>query len=118
MSHRFATVNKQSPAAKARRAKYDSAAHRKARIHYAAEIAAGRGRCWRCGRSIPQGTPTAYRGRPGWVVGHDDHDINIIRGAECYPCNHHAATRKGALTTNAKRTSNRPSPAWTPPFRW
>lgn len=105
MAHRFRTANKNTPAAKARRAKYDSSPHRQARKHYGLEIAAGRGHCWRCGQHIPPGTPTAYQGRQGWVVGHDDHDVTIIRGAECYRCNQAAATRKGAQTANTGRAT-------------
>jgi hypothetical protein len=106
VSHRFGTANRNTPAAKARRAKYDSTAHRDARKHYRAEITAGRGYCWRCGTHIPAGTPTAYRGRPVWVVGHDDHNVNVIRGAECSRCNQQAATRKGARTANQGRADH------------
>lgn len=115
--HRFGTVNTNSPAAKARARKYSGPEHRQAGQQYTRDVAAGNARCWRCGQHIPPGTPRAYRGKPGWVVGHDDHDINLIRGIECYRCNHQAATRKGALVANAKR-QQRPRPAWTPPFRW
>ena len=87
--------NNNSPAAKARKAKYNSAEHRAARKHYAAWIAAGRGRCWRCGGHIAPGSD--------WHVGHDDLAVNVLRGAEHARCNKSAAARKGNRIANAKR---------------
>lgn len=84
-----------SPASKARKAKYNSAEHRNARKHYAAWIATGNGRCWRCGRPITPGSD--------WHVGHDDLATNVIRGAEHAACNKTAAARKGNRIAMAKR---------------
>jgi hypothetical protein len=109
---------RQTPAEQARRKKYNGRAHREAGKHWTAQVAAGTAHCWRCGRHIPPGTP---RGT-GWVVGHDDHNVNLIRGAECYPCNKRAADRKGARVANAQR-NGRPRPRVQPPtqvtpLRW
>lgn len=90
-----------TPAERARRAKYNDHPHQQARTHYAAEIAAGRGVCWRCGRDIPPGTPSR-----SWHVGHDDHDPSIIRGAEHATCNLKAGARKGATIANRARRSS------------
>lgn len=88
-------INPNTPAAKARRAKYNSPEHRAARKHYAAWIATGNGRCWRCGGRIEPGSD--------WHVGHDDDDVNVIRGAEHASCNKRAAAVKGNRIANARR---------------
>lgn len=99
MGHRWAHADKTSPTAKARKAKYDSAEHRAARKHYAAWIASGHGRCWRCGGRIQPGSD--------WHVGHDDLAVNVIRGAEHRACNHRAAAIKGNRIANARRKTAR-----------
>jgi hypothetical protein len=84
-----------TPAEVARRKKYRSAEHRQARARYTVLVAAGQAHCWRCGRTLAPHMP--------WVVGHDDHQVELIRGPECEPCNRTAANRKGARIANAKR---------------
>lgn len=102
--------NPTSPAALARKAKYNSAEHKAARKHYAAWIAAGHGRCWRCGGPIAPGSD--------WHVGHDDLRPHVIRGAEhARSCNLKAAARKGALIANAKRTAAKRAVAFIRPVR-
>lgn len=91
-------ADKTSPAARARKAKYDSAEHRQARKHYKAWIASGHGRCWRCLGRIPPETPDRE-----WNVGHDDLATSVIRGAEHRACNLKAAARKGNRIANARR---------------
>lgn len=92
-------VRTDTPAYRARRAKYNSAEHRAARRQFELLIAAGLGICWRCNQRIPAGTP----GR-AWVVGHDDIQVHVIRGPEhARSCNHKAAASKGARVANAKR---------------
>lgn len=87
-----------TPAELARRAKYNSPAHKQARARFTKLVAAGLARCWRCGVAL----------RPGaWHVGHDDHQIDLIRGPECVPCNRRAAASKGAKVANAKRKTVR-----------
>lgn len=87
-------VRTDTAAYRARRAKYNSAEHKAARKHYAAWIAAGNGRCWRCLLPIPLGSE--------WHVGHSD-DGRTIMGAEHASCNKGAAASKGARVANAKR---------------
>lgn len=91
-----------TPAETARRAKYNSPQHRAARAAFTVLIATGRGICWRCQRPIPPGTP----GR-AWNVGHDDDQVDLIRGPEHTRCNKSAAARKGARIANAQRTTKR-----------
>lgn len=85
-----------TPAVAARKAKYNSAAHKAARAHVKILVASGRAYCWRpnCGKQLQPGH---------WHVGHDDLDPNRIRGGECASCNLKAGARKGALITNARR---------------
>lgn len=78
--------NRNSPATQARRRKYHSLAHLSARAHYKVLVGYGLAHCWRCGVQLIPG---------GWHVGHDDDDTNVIRGAECIPCNRRAAALKG-----------------------
>lgn len=88
--------NPNSPAAKARKAKYNSAEHRAARTAIAALVAQGRAYCWRpdCGKRLVAGR---------WHVGHDDHQTNLIRGGECDTCNRRNAARKGNRIARARR---------------
>lgn len=95
MAHRWHTASRTSPATQARRAKYNSPEHRAARKHYAAWIATGHGRCWRCGGRIEAGSD--------WQLGHDDLATSVIRGAEHRACNLRAAARKGNRIANARR---------------
>lgn len=94
-THRWAHKTHGTPAELARKAKYNSPEHKAARKHYAAWIAAGHGRCWRCGGHIEPGSD--------WHVGHDDLATSVIRGAEHGGCNKRAAAIKGARLANAKR---------------
>lgn len=89
-----------------RRREYNSREYRRAGQACARQVATGTARCWRptCQRPIPAGS---QRGRD-WVVGHDDHNRNIIRGVECTNCNTRAACQAGARTANAKRHRPRP----------
>ena len=48
-------------------------------------VAAGRVRCWRCGKLIMPGQ--------AWDLGHDDADRSIYRGPEHERCNRSAAGR-------------------------
>ena len=75
-THRWATANRNTPATQARRRKYK---RRQARGEWLT--------CWRTGHPIP---PTER-----CHVGHDDHDVNLIRGPEHAACNLKAAARKG-----------------------
>ena len=94
-SHRWRT--KQPTAADAaRRRKYAGRAHQAALAEYKRRQAAGEWlTCWRGRHLIP---PTVR-----CHVGHDDHDVNLIRGPECPPCNLKAAARKGNRMQRAKR---------------
>jgi hypothetical protein len=87
--------NLNTDAERARRAKYQSAEHKAARKHYKTLVERGVIlRCWRCGARIVPGN---------WHVGHDDVNVNLIRGPECATCNKKAAASKGAKVTNAQR---------------
>lgn len=94
MAHRWRTEDRTSPAALDRKAKYNSAEHRAARKHYAAWIASGHGRCWRCGGRIGPGEP--------FHVGHSD-DGTQIMGAEHPAHNLRAAARKGNRAQKAAK---------------
>lgn len=87
-------------AVKARKRKYDSAEHRAARAHYRKLVEYGLATCWRptCGKVLVPGH---------WHVGHDDHQVNVIRGPECASCNRKAGASKGARIANAKRQAAR-----------
>jgi hypothetical protein len=50
-------------------------------------VAAGRARCWRCGRMIGPGE--------AWDLGHDDDDRSRYAGPEHQVCNRSAAGRRG-----------------------
>lgn len=98
-------ANKRPTAADAvRRREYDSPAYRATRKALGQQVAAGLGRCWRCGRTIPPGT--------AWHTGHDDNDRTVIRGVECVTCNLSAASRKASRATNARRRARRQSRDW------
>jgi hypothetical protein len=56
--------------------------------------------CWRCTRLIPRGAR--------WHVGHDDNQLDLIRGPEHAACNVKAAGRKGARIVNRARRRPRP----------
>lgn len=88
-------VRTDTAAYRARRAKYNSAEHKAARKHYAAWIAAGSGRCWRCLLPIAAGSE--------WHVGHSDDGLRIMGAEHARTCNLKAAARKGAMVANAKR---------------
>lgn len=85
-----------TPAVQARKRKYDSAEHRAARARFKVLVDYGLARCWRptCGKILIPGH---------WHVGHDDHQIDLIRGPECASCNRKAGASKGARIANAKR---------------
>lgn len=83
-----------------RQRKYDSAEHRAARAYWTPIVAAGQARCWR-----PTCRKTLVPGR--WHVGHDDHQVTVIRGPECDTCNRKAGASKGARITNARRKAAR-----------
>lgn len=89
----------ETPAEIARREKYrgsQSREHRQARKHWAAALARGVVlACWRCNGPITAATK--------WVVGHDDVQVDVIRGPEHDACNRSAANSKGARVANAKR---------------
>ncbi len=93
-----------TPATRARAAEYNSREHKARRKAGQAQVDAGHGRCWRCGKPIPPGTT--------WQLGHDDNDRTRYRGPEHVKCNLRAAARKGAQVRNAqsKRTSTRQTP--------
>jgi hypothetical protein len=85
---------------RARVAEYASPQYRAARRAVKAEVEAGRGSCWRCGRYLPPGSL--------FHLGHDDRDRTVLRGAECPPCNLTAAARKGARIRNAGQSRGAP----------
>jgi hypothetical protein len=89
-----------SEAERARVAEYASPQYRAARRAVKAEVEAGRGSCWRCGRYLPPGSR--------FHLGHDDHDRTVLRGAECPDCNLSAAARKGARIRNAGQPRGAP----------
>ena len=100
-----------TPAEVERRKKYASPEHRAARKAIDAAQAAGRYlTCWRCRRPI---TPTQR-----CVVGHDDVQVQLIRGPEHHDCNKRAADSKGARVANAKRKGWKPRPTGSSPLRW
>jgi hypothetical protein len=88
MGHRFRTVNPNTPAAKARRAEYDSPAYRAKRKANRALINAGQAHCWRCGRWIPPDT------------GHTGHPHLL---PECTKCNITDGAVRGGKAANAQR---------------
>lgn len=90
---------KDTSAERARRAEYRSPAYQAVRRAVKAEVQAGRGRCWRCGRPIPPGAD--------FHLGHDDHDRRVLRGAECPGCNLSAAASKGARKRNGPTGATR-----------
>lgn len=87
--------NLNTPAEQARNAKYRSPEHKAARAHYRSLLERGviLG-CWRCGKRINP---------DHWHLGHDDAQVNLIRGPECPGCNLKAGASKGAKVANAKR---------------
>lgn len=88
-------------ASAARARQYASPEHRARRKTIQAQLDAGLPvHCWRCGRQIHR----------TFHLGHDDHNRDVYRGAECPPCNVKAAARKGARITNARRRVT--------PLRW
>jgi len=92
-AHRFRFVDETTPAAKARKQRHNTREYREAGKRATAQVKAGLASCWRCRRRIPS---TAVRG-PDWQLGHDDWQVNLIRGPECTRCNRTAAGRKGNL---------------------
>ena len=101
MANRWHTANRNTPATQARRRKYAGREHRDA-------VTIGKRRmerdghlpCWRCGTLIPRGTP--------WHVGHDDTNVDLIRGYEHATCNLRAAARKGNRVARARTATLRP----------
>lgn len=110
MSHRFRTANRNSPAARARQADYNTRHYREAGARAVTQVQSGQARCWRCRTPIPR---TARRG-PDWQLGHDDWDRSIIRGPECSRCNRSAAGRKGNRVQRQTRQNKRRRPRVTP----
>lgn len=104
--HRFRTLNPDSPAARARRAKYGSREHREAGKTLTVLVAAGKARCWRCNRPIPPGTPRGTT-RGTWQVGHNDAGTRVM-GPEHTLCNRRAAARKGNRIARARGNTWRP----------
>lgn len=101
MANRWHTASRTSPATQARRRKYASPEHRAAYNEYKRRQAAGEWlTCWRTGHLIP---PTVR-----CHVGHDDTQVNLIRGPECPPCNLKAAARKGNRVAKARTATLRP----------
>jgi hypothetical protein len=100
-AHRFAHVRRDTPTDAARRRKYNSRAHRQASATYKQQMQRdGHLTCWRCTRLIPQGAR--------WHVGHDDNQLDLIRGPEHAACNVKAAASKGARIVNRARRRPRP----------
>lgn len=106
-SHRWGKKDRNTPAERARRAKYDAPEHRRARVTFRRLVDAGLARCWRCGRPIPPGE--------AFHVGHHDIDTDRIMGPEHPACNGRAATLKGVAVARARRRNgitptSRPTP--------
>lgn len=98
---------KDTPAERARDARYRTPEYRAAAKALKAQVDAGNGFCWRCGRWLDPNARLHAGSRVlrAWHVGHDDTGT-VIRGAECaLRCNLSAAARKGARTVNAKRNA-------------
>ncbi len=98
-----------SAADAARKRKYNTQAHRRARRDMAALVAAGYAHCWRCGQPIH---PTDE-----WHVGHDDDGAQIMGPEHARTCNLKAAARKGALIANAGRKAKRLEATFVRPTR-
>jgi hypothetical protein len=102
-AHRWAHANRDATASQARRRKYNGREHRAAYADYKRRQARGEWlTCWRTGHLIP---PTER-----CHVGHDDHDVDLIRGPECAEHNVKAAARKGARIANGTRRRRKPRP--------
>ena len=63
-----------------------NARHDALRAQWAPRVATGTVKCWRCGQTIPAGTP--------WDLGHDDTDRRVHRGPEHPACNRSAGGRQ------------------------
>lgn len=96
MPNRWHVKRKDTPAERARKARYASPEHRAASRALAAEVDAGRGYCWRCGGWIDPHAKDAA-GKRAWHVGHLG---SVIRGPEHSRCNLRAAARDGARKRN------------------
>ena len=96
MAHRWRHANPNSPASQARRRTYASPEHRRLRAPIQTKLDAGLPtHCWRCGTRL-----TGH----DWHLGHDDHNRNIYRGAECVRCNLKAAAKAGRQAQRAQQT--------------
>lgn len=59
-------------------------------------------RCWRCSRTLAE--VRLVKPKAIWTAGHDDHNPNVYRGAECSPCNFGAGATLRNQRAKAKRT--------------
>jgi hypothetical protein len=85
-----------TPAERARTARYAGAEHREASRAFAAVVDAGRGYCWRCGGWINPRLKDAA-GKRAWHVGHRG---SVIAGPEHNTCNLSAGAVDGARKRN------------------
>ena len=100
-AHRWAHARRDTPAAQARRRKYAGREHREAVAEYKRRQNRGEWlTCWRGQHLIP---PTVR-----CHVGHDDIQVDLIRGPECPDCNQKAAGRKGNQVAKARTATLRP----------
>lgn len=95
--------NLNTPAERAREARYASPEHKAARALYRTLQAQGVTlTCWRCHKPIPPIKGACH-------VGHNDTGTHI-NGPECAPCNKSAGGRKGALIKNAMTKAKKQGP--------
>lgn len=88
---------KDTPAEKARDARYRTPEYRAADRAFAQLVNAGRGYCWRCSGWIDPHLRDGA-GKRAWHVGHEG---EAIRGPEHNGCNLRAAAQAGAAVRNA-----------------
>lgn len=87
---------KDTPAERARDARYRTPEYRAADRVFSEQVNAGRGYCWRCTRWIDP-TKKDRAGKRAWHIGHDG---PLIAGPEHNDCNLSAAARDGARVRN------------------
>lgn len=107
-ANRWHTKRKDTPAERARDARYRTAEYRAAERLFKARVEAGNGFCWRCGRWLDPGARIRAGSRVlrAWHVGHN-YTGDRIMGPECGRCNLSAAASKGARVANTKRNVSR-----------